>query len=255
MKTAIKLVLIYFVIQLLSSLVVAPFGMLYSYLACGSLDSGVATTSSMLPSMLLSFVGMGWYLCRQGYLKGDSRMWSFLSPSCWVWSCLLGLSAIFLIDFVMSRLAFLPDWLEDTFARLQSSWPGIVAISVFGPVLEEMLFRGAITKRLLQHYSPVSAILLSALVFGVFHINPPQVVGAFLSGILLAWLYYKTGSLIPGIIVHVLNNSLSVFFSLHYPEQTYTSDLLGEPAYTLCLVAALLLLVLSCKMVNRAGLK
>lgn len=45
-------------------------------------------------------------------------------------------------------------------------------------------------------YSPVKAIILSALIFGIFHINPAQVVGAIV-GCLVAWLYYKTGSLVP----------------------------------------------------------
>ena len=45
---------------------------------------------------------------------------------------------------------------------------GILAIAIIGPVLVELLFRGAITKALLQQYSPTKAILLSALLFGVF---------------------------------------------------------------------------------------
>ena len=166
------------------------------------------------------------------------------------WSIIIGLSTIFLIDFVMSRLSFLPDWMGATFDVLQSGWLGIICISVLGPVLEEMLFRGAITKVLLQRYSPVKAIILSALVFGIFHINPAQVAGAILSGGLFAWLYYKTGSLVPGILIHILNNSLSVFLSLHYPDVKYTSDLLGEPAYWCCLAVAAVLFAVSCKVMN-----
>ena len=113
-----------------------------------------------------------------------------------------------------------------------------------------MLFRGAITKVLLQKYSPVKAIILSALIFGIFHINPAQVVGAVLSGVLFAWLYYKTGSLVPGILIHILNNSLSVFLSLHYPDVEYTSDLLGEPTYWICLAVAVALLAVSYKVMN-----
>ena len=109
---------------------------------------------------------------------------------------------------------------------------------------------GAITKVLLQRYSPVKAIILSALIFGIFHINPAQVAGAILSGGLFAWLYYRTGSLVPGILIHILNNSLSVFLSLHYPDVKYTSDLLGEPAYWSCLAVAAVLFAVSCKVMN-----
>lgn len=248
MKTAIKLVLIYFVMQILAALLVMPFAMLYSYAVSGTIDT--ASVIALAPSMLLGFVGMGGYLWKKGYLKDDGRIWSPVSVAYLGWSIIIGLSTIFLIDFVMSRLSFLPDWMGATFDVLQSGWLGIICISVLGPVLEEMLFRGAITKVLLQRYSPVKAIILSALVFGIFHINPAQVAGAILSGGLFAWLYYKTGSLVPGILIHILNNSLSVFLSSHYPDVKYTSDLLGEPAYWCCLAVAAVLFAVSCKVMN-----
>ena len=187
MKTAIKLVLIYFVMQILAALLVMPFTMLYSYAVNGTIDD--TSTAALAPSMLLGFVGMGAYLWRKGYLKGDKRIWSPVSVAYLGWSAVIGLATIFLIDFVMSKLSFLPDWMGATFDVLQSGWLGIICISVLGPVLEEMLFRGAITKVLLQKYSPVKAVILSALIFGIFHINPAQVVGAVLSGVLFAWLY------------------------------------------------------------------
>ena len=90
------------------------------------------------------------------------------------------------------RTSFLPNLLDQTFDILQSGWLGILCISVLGPVLEELLFRGAITKELLRRYSPAKAILFSGLIFGIFHLNPVQIIGACLIGFLLAWLYYKT---------------------------------------------------------------
>ena len=234
--------------QILAALLVMPFTMLYSYAVNGTIDD--TSTVALAPSMLLGFVGMGAYLWRKGYLKGDKRIWSPVSVAYLGWSVVIGLATIFLIDFVMSKLSFLPDWMGATFDVLQSGWLGIICISVLGPVLEEMLFRGAITKVLLQKYSPVKAIILSALIFGIFHINPAQVVGAVLSGVLFAWLYYKTGSLVPGILIHILNNSLSVFLSLHYPDVEYTSDLLGEPTYWICLAVAVALLAVSYKVMN-----
>lgn len=248
MKTAIKLVLIYFAIQILSAFIVAPFSLLYTFMVHGTMEG--ATMVGLAPAMLLGFIGMAAYLWRKGYLKGDKQMWSPLSTPFLLWSIVIGLSTIFLIDFLMSKLAFLPDWMENTFDVLQSGWLGIICISILGPILEELLFRGAITKVLLQKYTPVKAIILSALIFGIFHINPAQVVGATISGLLFAWLYYKTGSLIPGILIHILNNSLSVFLSLCYTDVNYTSDLLGEPTYLICLVVAVLLFIISFRMLN-----
>ena len=113
MKTAIKLVLIYFVMQILAALLVMPFAMLYSYAVSGTIDA--ASVIALAPSMLLGFVGMGCYLWKKGYLKDDGRIWSPVSVAYLGWSIIIGLSTIFLIDFVMSRLSFLPDWMGATF--------------------------------------------------------------------------------------------------------------------------------------------
>lgn len=245
MWTAIKLVLIYFLMQILGALVAGSISVLYTYFTYGTLDN---TQSVILaPAILLGFLFMGIYLWRSNYLTGDKRLYSPVSTSNVIWSLGAGVSAIFLIDFLISMLSFLPDWLSQTFDLLQSGWLGILCIALLGPILEELLFRGAITKVLLKKYSPVKAILISGLIFGIFHINPAQIVGACLLGILFAWLYYRTGSLISCILIHILNNSLSVYLHLKYPDVDTTVQLLGEPVYIICMVVAVLLLLFALK--------
>lgn len=162
----------------------------------------------------------------------------------------MGISMIYLIDFLMSHLTFLPDWLSNTFDLLQSGWLGILCVAMLGPILEELLFRGAVTKVLLKKYNPLTAILISGLIFGIFHMNPAQVVGATLIGFILAWIYYKTHSLIPCILIHIMNNSLSVYLALKFPDVEYSSELIGEKAYLTGLVIAFLLFILSWRMMN-----
>lgn len=250
MKIAIKLVLLYFLMQILAALVVGPFSMLYVYIADGALNSDKAEEIGLAPAMLLGFVFMGVYLWRKNYLTDDKYQYSFPVASCLGWSLLAGSSVIFLTSALASRLTFLPDWLDQTFNILQSGWLGIVCISVLGPILEELLFRGAITKVLLRKYSPVKAILISGLIFGVFHINPAQVVSASLVGFFLAWLYYKTQSLIPCILIHILNNSLSVYLNLEYPEMEELSELVGNALFTIFLLVFVLLFFVSLKKLN-----
>ena len=55
------------------------------------------------------------YLWQKGYLTGDKRLYSPVSVSYLSWSAMMGISMIYLIDFLMSHLTFLPDWLSDTF--------------------------------------------------------------------------------------------------------------------------------------------
>lgn len=111
---------------------------------------------------------------------------------------------------------------------------GVLFGSLFGPVAEEIGFRGVLLGGLLKTRSrPWLAILISALVFASFH-GFEFFVSAMLFGIIVGWLYYRTGSLIPGIITHVVNNSLSFI------------DLSGQSHATVMVifVGSLLLLVL-----------
>ena len=249
MKTSIKLVLIYFLMQLAGALTIYPLCIAYFYFVEGRLMGEIAPSVVPLP-LLLGFLYMGIYLWKENYLTGNARLYSPVSFSCIAWSLAAGASSFYLIDTLMSQLSFLPDWLDDTFELMQTGWVGILCLSVLGPVLEELLFRGAITKVLLERYTPGKAILISGLIFGIFHLNPAQVVGACLYGFLFAWLYYKSGSLVPGILLHILNNSLSVWFSLNYEKTDTMADILGTPAYWAGLVVAVLLLVLSLKKLN-----
>ncbi len=248
MKTAIKLVLIYFLMQILGALTAVPLAVLYVFLTTGSLDATMAQSVAMAPTLLLGMVYMAAYLWKKGYLANDGQIYSFTTPVCLSWCLLAGIAGMTLTNAIVSQLTFLPDLMKQTFDVLQSGWLGIFCIAVAGPVLEELLFRGAITKALLKKYSPATAIVLSGLVFGVFHINPVQVVSAALIGFLLAWLYYRTRSLMACILIHIVNNSFSVWLSLNYPDAETTADLpgMGSPAVQIaCVVAAAALLAVS----------
>ncbi|MBC6607742.1 CPBP family intramembrane metalloprotease [Hymenobacter sp. BT188] len=104
----------------------------------------------------------------------------------------------------------LPNWMSDSMRKL-SGFPGLsfFVICVSAPILEELLFRGLLLPGLLKNYSPRKAILQSSLLFGIIHLNPAQVVSAFLLGLFLGWLYYRTQSLAACIVVHFLNNAMA----------------------------------------------
>ena len=244
MKTAIKLVLI----DLLIAQIVAPILIMipctiYLLVTTGNLDRAVLTQTIMIPAQLAGQVMMGIYLWKAGYISTKKATWWPVSAPYLVCSGLAILTGGFTVSALMGLLDWIPDIMEQSFDILQSGWGGILAIAIIGPVLEELLFRGAITKALLQQYSPTKAILISALLFGVFHINPAQILPAFLIGILFAWTYYKTGSLIPCILMHVLNNSLAVYLSIQYPEAKNMDDLISGTPYLLVLSGAVLLLI------------
>lgn len=85
-----------------------------------------------------------------------------------------------------------------------------LAIAVYGPVAEEFVFRGILFKGYKETASSLKAILLSALLFGLMHMNFNQMGYAFVLGIALALLMEATGSILPAMICHITINARSV---------------------------------------------
>ena len=245
MKKSIILVLAYFLVQFVASVLCMGVLLVYQYVKTGSFVVTDLLADVAVPSLVLSFVIMTAILWRLGYLRPVNEVWNVLTTKYLGWTALLGISMIFLLDFLLSLADFLPNWLDETFDVLESDWLGIFAVSVLGPILEEMLFRGAITRELLKQYKPTHAILFSGLIFGLFHINPAQILPAMLIGFALAWLYWRTKSIVPGIVIHIINNSLSCYLSVAYPNKESIFDILGNAAVAYGVLIAIALFYVS----------
>jgi membrane protease YdiL (CAAX protease family) len=104
---------------------------------------------------------------------------------------------------------------------LSGGFVSIVSVCVIAPIIEEMLFRGIVLRSFLVSYSATSAILLSSLLFALFHLTVTQLPVAFIMGCLLGWLYFRTRSLWPSILAHFLYNSFTMFlWSTYYSSET-----------------------------------
>lgn len=128
-------------------------------------------------------------------------------------SVLIAASQAFVLFTALFLLGVDPSDIGEDLERLQrlvSGIAGILYACIFAPIAEEIGFRDLILGGLLKtRCRPWIAILISALVFASFHGFGAQFVTALLFGILVGWLYWRTGSIIPGIIIHVANNSLT----------------------------------------------
>ncbi|MEY4562203.1 MAG: hypothetical protein RLZZ618_1480 [Pseudomonadota bacterium] len=106
-------------------------------------------------------------------------------------------------------------WEADAFEQMANgSFASVLMGVVLAPVLEEMLFRGVILRGFLQRYPPPVAIVHSAAIFGLAHLNVYQFCGAMFIGLLLGWLYERTRSLWPCILLHAGYNSAVLWMSL-----------------------------------------
>ncbi|MFA6335038.1 MAG: type II CAAX endopeptidase family protein [Bacteroidales bacterium] len=112
-----------------------------------------------------------------------------------------------------------PDFMKELLNQVSANKTSSLFMLVFfAPVLEELFCRGIILRGLLKHLSPVKAILWSAAIFGVIHLNPWQAIPAFLIGVLMGWIYWKTRSLWTTIFIHFINNGFAYIVTIFFPE-------------------------------------
>lgn len=112
--------------------------------------------------------------------------------------------------------------------------------------MEELLFRGAIQGHLLKIWkNPVWPIVVSSLLFGIVHGNPAQIPFAFVLGLALGWMYYLTGSIIPSILMHFINNGTAVllFAFSDNPDATMVSELGNAGAIALAAAGVIITIV------------
>ena len=93
-------------------------------------------------------------------------------------------------------------------------WLTFLMVAITPAVCEEVLFRGPILRGLARGFPPWLAIGISAALFSLFHLNPYRLVPTFALGVMLGWLALRTGSLLPGMIMHFLNNGIVILLSV-----------------------------------------
>jgi membrane protease YdiL (CAAX protease family) len=83
----------------------------------------------------------------------------------------------------------------------------VLGLVVLPPLVEETVFRGVLLERVTVKWNLVAAILVSSALFGILHVDP---VGAGVFGVVTSLLYLRTGSLWPGILIHLVNNGVAL---------------------------------------------
>jgi membrane protease YdiL (CAAX protease family) len=153
---------------------------------------------------------------------------------------LLIIGVLLLIIIVLDPLENIlpvPDWFTELMSKMISKDIfGFITVAIMAPIFEELICRGIILDGFLKIYSPRKAILWSSLIFGIMHLNPWQFIGAFLGGLYLGWIYHRTQSIIPCIVIHAVNNTIAFLFISLCPDFTWSNLFGGNPWYYFSLV-------------------
>ena len=129
--------------------------------------------------------------------------------------CSLGFAQVY----TMAAMAFgwdflMPPEIPDGLL-LPGGWVvfSALALAVWTPIAEEVFFRGFVLRGLANRWGMTPALVISAAVFAALHLAPALLLPVFVTGLLLGFLYHRTGSLWPCIAVHAAQNLVAVLSS------------------------------------------
>lgn len=250
MKKALLYTFVFLVIQIVAVNIVAAVFSLIVKENIGQYSTTIQIVSMALFSLsaIVLFLWMKWAVVSRSYMR--SRPWMVL-----FWSTLAAVGCL-----VPSLLfqELLPEWpaaieqyvreAEVQTIQVLGTQGGYIVICLLAPVAEELVFRGAILRALLA-WKPERRwlmIAISAMIFAVVHLNPDQMPHAFFAGLLLGWMYMRTGSVVPGVAFHLVNNTMSYVLVRLYPApDVRLVDILGgrEQSVWMALLFSLLILL------------
>lgn len=187
-------------------------------------EATIASLAIINILVMLVFYFTKWCPCNAKYLR--ERHWGVL-----FWILLMPIGLLFPLTALQDVLDIpIADSQMDLMKSFATNPIGIVVLGFVAPIAEEMVFRGAILRRLLKHAYSTSGtdkkkkqrnelimLVISALIFGLVHVYPAQVVNAFIMGLLLGYLYIRTGSILPCIVFHCTNNIIICLVELLLP--------------------------------------
>ncbi len=85
-----------------------------------------------------------------------------------------------------------------------------LSVAIVTPIAEELFFRGYVLDAINRKHGDWTAIIWSAMLFGLVHIDPFTMGQAFMGGIIYGWIRMRTGSLLPSIACHMMWNMLAL---------------------------------------------
>ena len=157
----------------------------------------------------------------------------------------LGICMMFVVNIVVSlAMAFLPlpqswlDMMSQNSEMIVSASPFLqfLTVAIVGPIAEEVLFRGLMLGGLKRTCNRWLAIVASALAFGIVHGHPIGIIYATCLGILLGWIFCKTGSLKSVIIFHMIYNAMSLIVSEMSDMTFIITTLMSVVVSVVCIV-------------------
>lgn len=168
----------------------------------------------------VAFLGTAWVTCIVARRPPRATLGLVRAPVVTCVAAVVGVAALgLLVDEVVHVFRDLLPGLSfgalegfDAAARaggIATRMGAIIAMTLVPGTCEEVFFRGFYQRSLVARLGPVLGILVASLTFGLVHLDPPQAIGALLTGAYLGWVAHRAQSIVPAIAAHVANNALA----------------------------------------------
>lgn len=128
---------------------------------------------------------------------------------------LSGINDLF-VDF-LQKFGYKPDLVTLPEKSFLTVFCCIVFIAVIPAVVEEFLFRGLVLKGA-ENFGKIQAVIVSALAFSFYHMSPSQTVYQLIIGVLYGIIALSSGSILPTVILHFLNNFTIIIIYYFFPD-------------------------------------
>lgn len=151
-----------------------------------------------------------------------------------------------LIQVFITYPEFMKDLMNSMIAHTFFDWILLILGAVFiAAIGEEFLFRGFLQITLEKKGDVTRAVLLTSISWTLIHANPFWAVQIFIMGVIIGFLAWRTDSVFPGMIVHALNNFISLMFLNFQLDTTWEWYLTNDYVNPLVLIPSIALLVWS----------
>jgi len=117
-----------------------------------------------------------------------------------------------ILSFVVSQLGPQPEGVRQVTEGIQGvrALQTLAVLGFLAPLAEELVFRGLLYGWLAGRWSNLVAFVVSSLAFAAAHTEPLHILLVLPLGFWFGWLRWRTGSLVPTIVAHMINNTIAV---------------------------------------------
>lgn len=129
---------------------------------------------------------------------------------------------VLLINVLLNKVLEKTELKGSFFTENRFSIFQLIFVILIAPISEEIIFRSLLYQTFTEHFSILLSILLSSILFAVFHIRIRNMLGSFFGGLAFSFILYLSGSIVTTIVAHSIYNGLSMGYQLKVSKKMLT---------------------------------